>query len=341
MVFNLYEKKRRSDFMSVHTPQFPEDFSPPSINRLIQTIERVIVGKRDRIIRMVGAMLAGGHVLLEDVPGVGKTMLVRALAASIGCSYKRIQFTPDLLPSDVVGASVYNNETRQFEFRPGPIMAQIVLADELNRTSPRTQSALLEAMEEGRVTVDGAVHSLPQPFTLIATQNPLEYEGTFRLPEAQLDRFMIKLRLGYPSAAQEEDMLGRLTGEHPIERLEPAVTVEEWIRMQRQCSAVHVDDSLKSYIVSIVHATRNSRDIELGASPRASYALMRAAQAEAFMRGRKFLIPDDVLAMAVPVLAHRIVPAAGSRLDGPGYEAIIREIAVRCAVPGIRGGGRR
>lgn len=327
--------------MSVHTPKFPEDFSPPSINRIIQSIERVIVGKRDCIVRIVGAMLAGGHVLIEDVPGVGKTMLVRALAASIGCSYKRIQFTPDLLPSDVVGVSVYNSETRRFEFRPGPIMAQIVLADELNRTSPRTQSALLEAMEEGRVTVDGTEYPLPQPFCLIATQNPLEYEGTFRLPEAQLDRFMIKLRLGYPSAAQETDMLGRLAGEHPVDQVEPAVTSEEWSRMQRQCRAVHTDESLKAYIVAMIHATRTSRHIELGASPRASYALMRAAQAEAFMDGRKYVIPDDVQAMAVPVLAHRIVPTAGISSDRLDREAIIRDLAARCTAPGVRGGGRR
>ena len=331
--------------MSVNSALFPYESSRISIERLLQSIQRMIVGKQECVFRLVSAMLCGGHVLIEDVPGVGKTSLARALAQSVGCTYKRIQFTPDLLPSDVTGVTVYNERDRQFEFRPGPIMAQIVLADELNRTSPRTQSALLEAMEEGRVTVDGVTYPLPRPFLLIATQNPSDYEGTYRLPEVQLDRFMMKLRLGYPSAAQEVEMLGRWLDLPADEAVRPVLSPEELLRMQQECRSVYVDETVKEYIVAIVHATRQHKEVTLGASPRASLALMRASQAQAYMLGRAYVVPDDVKAVVVSVLSHRIMLRSGARSfdaagDSADNEAVVRDILKRCPVPGMRAGGR-
>lgn len=313
------------------------------IESIINRVERVMVGKRDAISKTVLAMLSGGHVLIEDVPGVGKTMLVRAIGQTFSCSFQRIQFTPDVLPSDVTGASVYHPQTMHFEYRPGPIMANLVLADEINRTSPRTQSALLEAMEERRVTVDGVTHALPEPFMLMATQNPLDFEGTYRLPEAQLDRFLLRITLGFPSVQEEMELLGRMQQQHPIEALRPVLLAEELVRMQREVRAVHVDEAIKHYMVLIVQATRAHKDIALGASPRASLAWMRAAQAHAYMHGRAFVVPDDAKATAVCVLAHRLVLAPQARMMGERSEEILAGIIQQVASPMFRteaGAGR-
>ncbi len=309
------------------------------VERMIYNVEKVIVGKTDLIEKAIIALLCGGHILLEDVPGVGKTMFVRALAKTVGCEFKRIQFTPDMLPSDVTGVSVYNQKTAEFEFRPGPIMANMVLADEINRTSPKTQAALLEAMEERKVTADGTTYALPEPFLLLATQNPLAYEGTYALPEAQLDRFMIKLRLGYPKPEQEAELLGRLQEKHPVDALKPVLLKEELVSLQQRVRTVYVDDALKRYIVSIAEATRRHPDINLGASPRASLALMRAAQAHAFVRGRTYVVPDDIKAMLICTIAHRLILHPEARMTGKSGEAIARHIADTVPVPGPRYAG--
>ncbi|MEI7027028.1 MoxR family ATPase [Paenibacillus sp. y28] len=306
------------------------------LERIVANVEKVIIGKREAVEHTVLALLCGGHVLLEDVPGVGKTMLVRALAASIGCSFQRIQFTPDLMPSDVTGISVYHPRTEQFTFRPGPIMANIVLADELNRTSPRTQAALLEAMEEKRVTMDGETYALPDPFLLLATQNPLDQEGTFALPEAQLDRFLLKIALGYPSEMQELALLDRMAYRHPIERLQPVVLREEVQLLQKKVPDIHVDPSLKEYVVSLTAATRRHAEVRLGASPRATMALMRAAQAKAFMLGRSFCLPDDIKALAVPVLSHRLVLQPEARWSGRTAEMVVEQLLEQQTVPTLR-----
>jgi MoxR-like ATPase len=306
------------------------------IERIIHNVEKVIVGKRETIEKAIIAMLCGGHVLLEDVPGVGKTMLVRTIARTIGCEFKRIQCTPDLLPSDVTGISMYNPATGAFEFRPGPIMSSIVLADELNRTSPKTQAAMLEAMEEGRITIDGIGYELPKPFLLLATQNPVDYEGTFTLPEAQLDRFMMKLKLGYPEAAHEVQMLDRLQERTPIDSLKPVIVQDEFVQLQKEIRYIHVDESLKEFIVSLSWLTRRHADLYLGASPRASYALLRAAQAKAYVQGRSYCVPDDIKELAVPVLSHRILLTSEARMLGKRSESIVADLLQAMAVPSFR-----
>lgn len=306
------------------------------IERIIHNVEKVIVGKRETIEKAIIAMLCGGHVLLEDVPGVGKTMLVRTIARTIGCEFKRIQCTPDLLPSDVTGISMYNPATGAFEFRPGPIMSSIVLADELNRTSPKTQAAMLEAMEEGRITVDGIGYELPKPFLLLATQNPVDYEGTFTLPEAQLDRFMMKLKLGYPEAAHEVQMLDRLQERTPIDSLKPVIVQDEFVQLQKEIRHIHVDESLKEFIVSLSWLTRRHADLYLGASPRASYALLKAAQAKAYVQGRSYCVPDDIKELAVPVLSHRILLTSEARMLGKKSESIVADLLQAMSVPSSR-----
>ncbi|STO36721.1 regulatory ATPase RavA [[Flavobacterium] thermophilum] len=305
----------------------------PPFEKVVRNIEQVIVGKRDVIILSLTALLAKGHVLLEDVPGVGKTMLVRALAKSFNVELKRIQFTPDLLPSDVTGVSVYNPKTQQFEYKPGPIVAHIVLADEINRTSPKTQSALLEAMEEGSVTVDGVTRALPQPFLVMATQNPIEYEGTYPLPEAQLDRFLVKLHMGYPSPDEEIEMLNRLEKAAPLSEIGPVMSLDELLALQRKVSDVHVSDTVKRYIVDLIQQSRTHEAVYLGVSPRGSVALMKAAQAYAFIHGRDFVIPDDVQHLAPYVLAHRLLIRPEAKWDKLDAAAVIKQLLARTPVP--------
>lgn len=303
------------------------------IKAIIENIETVMIGKREVAELSVVALLAGGHVLLEDVPGVGKTMMVRSLAKSVSARFRRIQFTPDLLPSDVVGVSIYNPKTLQFEFRPGPIMGNIVLADEINRTSPKTQSALLEGMEEASVTVDGETLAIQKPFFVMATQNPIEYEGTYPLPEAQLDRFLLKIRMGYPSAEEELEVLRRAQHKKPIEEIQAVLSLEELLTLQQQVQEVFIEDSVKSYIVEIARATRMDPQVYLGVSPRASIALMKASQAYALMRGRDFVKPDDVQYLAPFVFSHRLILQPEARYDGVKPESVLRKIIERETVP--------
>ncbi len=305
-------------------------------NRIISNVEQVIIGK-DREIRMtVVALLCEGHLLIEDVPGVGKTMLARAIARSIGSTYRRIQFTPDMLPSDVTGVSVFNQKTLEFEFRPGPLMAQIVLADEINRATPKTQSALLEAMEERQVTVDGTTYQMSRPFLVLATQNPIEYEGTFPLPEAQVDRFLIRIRLGYPIKEQEISILELQAQTHPIEHLEKIVSVDELTDAQEAVRDVYVDDSVKEYIVDLVSTTRDHPDVYLGASPRGSLALFRAARAWAAIDRRDYVLPDDVKLLAEPTLAHRLIVSPSARIKNVDASQVIQEALTHTPVPGGR-----
>jgi len=294
--------------------------------RIIGNVESVIIGKRDIVELLMVALLCEGHVLIEDVPGVGKTMLARAMAASLGGAFKRLQCTPDLLPNDVTGVSVFNQQTAQFEFRPGPIFVNILLADEINRATPRTQSALLEAMQEQQVTVDGVSRPLPRPFLVLATQNPIEYEGTFPLPEAQLDRFLMRLSMGYLSAAQERQLLTSLRREHPIAHVRQVEDSERLLELQRLVWEVHVDESLQDYIVRLVAATRDSTDLALGASPRASLALFKTAQALAALRGRDHVIPDDVKYLAPFTLTHRLIVKPESELRGRTARTILSDI---------------
>jgi MoxR-like ATPase len=312
------------------------DHYHPQVAKVINNVNQVIVGKEFVVELTLVAIISGGHLLLEDVPGVGKTMLVRSLARSLGCTFKRIQFTPDLLPSDVTGVSIYNQKEVNFEFRPGPIFGNIVLADEINRTSPKTQSALLEAMEEGNVTVDGETRELPQPFLVMATQNPIEYEGTFPLPEAQLDRFLLKLRIGYPSPEQEVKVLTQAQESHPIDRLQPVLTIEELQQFQKEARKVHVDASIKEYIVQLTHATRTHRNVYLGASPRGSLALLHASQSLAFIRGRDYVIPDDVKLLAPYTLEHRIILKSESRLSGASIQSVLKDVIQQVTVPVLK-----
>jgi MoxR-like ATPase len=300
---------------------------------LRQNIQKVIVGKDEVIDIALIAMLVEGHLLLEDVPGTGKTTLAKTIAASLGCSFHRVQFTPDLLPSDVTGIYYYNQKAQEFEFRPGPIFSQILLADEINRATPRTQSALLEAMQERQVTVDIATHQLPRPFLVLATQNPVELEGTFPLPEAQLDRFLMKLAIGYPTADDENNILLRFERNDPLETLEKVVEPEDIIAMQKEVREVRVEESVRHYIVNVCRATRDHEDIELGASPRATMALYRTCQALAAIRGRQFVIPDDVKTMAPYVLTHRLMVNPQTRLRGRKPEDIIRDVVNTVPVP--------
>lgn len=302
--------------------------------KILQNLERVIIGKRQVLELTLIGLLSQGHILIEDVPGVGKTMLARSLAKSLGCSFNRLQFTPDMLPSDITGVSIFNQVSRNFEYRPGPIMAQIVLADEINRATPKTQSALLEAMEERQVTVDGVTHPLPTPFLVMATQNPIEYEGTFPLPEAQLDRFLLRIRLGYPSLEDEIKILGEQQYQHPIQTLEPVLSQEELLQMQETVKSVFVSPAVKRYIVELSRATRENDDVYLGASPRGSLGLARSSQVRAAMQGRDYVLPDDVKALAESILAHRIVINPAARLKNLTSSQIVNEIVSALPVPG-------
>ena len=301
--------------------------------KIIANVEKVVVGKRRQIILSLVSWFCEGHILLEDVPGVAKTMLARALARSVGCSFKRIQCTPDLLPNDVTGASVFNPKTTEFEFRAGPVFAQIVLADEINRATPRTQSALLEAMAEGRVTVDGVTHTLEPPFLVIATQNPIDHEGTFPLPEAQLDRFLMRFSLGYPSLDEELKMLDMLRRSHPIDDVQPVVAAEDLVAAQKAAREVHVDDKVRRYITQIVHGTRDCDELSLGASPRASIALFRCSQALAAISGRNYVQPDDVKRVSAPVLTHRLILRPEARLRKITAAAVVEDVVEDVAVP--------
>jgi MoxR-like ATPase len=307
-----------------------QDFS----ERLISNIEKVIIGKRASVELSVITLLCQGHLLIEDVPGVGKTMLARSVARSIGCSFSRIQFTPDMLPSDVTGVSIYNQVNREFEFRPGPIMAQIVLSDEINRATPKTQAALLEAMEERQVTVDGITHLLPKPFMVMATQNPIEYEGTFPLPEAQLDRFLLRVTLGYPESADEIHVLERQQFQHPIEILDNVISEDEVLQAQEEVKSVHVSPEIKQYMVEMTRRTREFPDVYLGASPRGSLTLFRTSQARAAIFGRDFVLPDDVKALAEAALCHRVILGPAARLRDLDASEVIREILNSLPVPG-------
>lgn len=308
--------------------------------RLVDNVGRVIIGKRQEIRMTAIGLLCQGHILLEDVPGVGKTMLAKALAKSIGASFSRIQFTPDMLPSDVTGVSIFNQGTREFEFRPGPIMAQIVLTDEINRATPKTQAALLETMEERQVTVDGVTYPLDEPFLVIATQNPIEYEGTFPLPEAQLDRFMIRIHLGYPSPQEEMIMLDSQQYEHPLNDISRVVTVAELLEAQKAVRTVYINDDVKAYIINLVTATRRHPDIYLGSSPRGALAIYRLSQAHAAIQGRDYVIPDDVKILTEPALAHRIILGPSARMKDISAGSIIQYILNTTPVPGSTVGQR-
>ncbi len=304
--------------------------------RVIDNVERVIVGKRREVQMTLIALLCEGHLLIEDVPGVGKTMLARSIAKSIGCSFRRIQFTPDMLPSDVTGVSMFNQKTREFEFRPGPVMAQIVLADEINRATPKTQSALLEAMEERQMTVDGVTYPMERPFLVLATQNPIEYEGTFPLPEAQIDRFMMRVSLGYPSQADEMRILELQREHHPLEDIGQVVTAEELVAAQGAVRKIYVDDLVKEYIVDLANASRRHPDVYLGASPRGSLALFKTARAYAALEGRTYVIPDDVKGLLVSTFAHRLIISPSARLKSVEARAVVEQIAASVPVPGLR-----
>ncbi|MDC0035151.1 MoxR family ATPase [Chloroflexi bacterium] len=303
---------------------------------ITENISQVIVGKQNPVELATIALMSGGHILVEDVPGVGKTVLAKSLAISSGCSFKRIQFTPDLLPTDVSGVSIYNQKSGDFEFREGPIVSQIVLADEINRATPKTQSAMLEAMEENQVTMEGITRDLPKPFMVIATQNPIEYEGTFPLPEAQLDRFLMKINLGYPDQSEEILILDSQSLGHPIDKITPVVTPQMVTNMQDIVKTVYVDDLIKEYIVKIVSQTRNILELNLGSSPRGSIALHRASQALALMRNRDYVLPDDIKQLATSILAHRLIPSPSARMNGTEPGQIIEDLVKSIPIPGER-----
>ena len=314
-----------------------QDTTTPALvgRRIIENVAKVIVGKTTVVEQALATLVAQGHILVEDVPGVGKTTLSKALAISIGCSFQRIQFTPDLLPSDVTGISVYNQQSGDFNFRPGPIMSQVVLADEINRATPKTQAALLEAMEEHQVTVDGVTHPLQPPFMVVATQNPIEYEGTFPLPEAELDRFLMRLSLGYPDFAEEMAIIERQELTHPIDSLEPVARPEEVVNMQEAAKQVYVDRLVRHYIVTLTEATRSHRDVALGASPRATLGLFRTARALALVQDRDYVVPDDIKMLAPAALSHRIVLSPAARMRGIRSEVVITELLNQVNVPGM------
>lgn len=307
--------------------------------RVKQNVARVIVGKDQVVELAIAALLCEGHLLIEDVPGIGKTVLAKSIARSLGCSFRRIQCTPDLMPTDITGTYVFNQKTSDFEFRPGPIMAQVVLADEINRATPRTQSALLEAMQERQVTAEGETKPLPRPFMLMATQNPIELEGTFPLPEAQLDRFLLKIKMGYPSAEDDHLILERFRRADPLEELEVTVTAAELLRLQVETRDVHVSADIEDYVIRLIHATRTHKAVQLGASPRAMLALYHTSQALAALRGRGFVIPDDVKYLAPFVLTHRIIPRMESHLRGQNAEEALNEVLASVPVPVEEGVG--
>lgn len=306
---------------------------PETSKRIIKNVEQVVVGKRQQIVYALVCWFCEGHFLLEDVPGVAKTMLARALAKSVGCKFTRVQCTPDLLPTDVTGSSIFNQKSTEFEFRPGPLFTNLLLADEINRTTPRTQAALLEAMAESRVTIDGVTRTLEPPFLVIATQNPVDHEGTFPLPEAQLDRFLMKFSLGYPTLDDELVMLNKLQKSHPIDAIEAVVQAEDIVACQQAVRAIHVDPKIQKYILQIVHLTRHHEHLSLGGSPRASIALFRSAQALAAIRGRDYVLPDDVKIIAPPVLTHRVILKPESRLRQIKADKIVNELMAELAVP--------
>ena len=305
-------------------------------DRIINNIEKVIIGKRKAVELALIALICRGHLLIEDIPGVGKTMLAKSLARSLGCTFKRIQFTPDLLPTDITGVSIYDQRSSDFSFRPGPIIAQIVLADEINRATPKTQSALLEAMEERQITSDGVTHPMPDPFLVMATQNPIEYEGTFPLPEAQLDRFLLRITLGYPQKSEEVAIIDMQLEAHPVDSLEQVVSVDEVLSLQQAVKEVYADDLIKQYIVSIVDATRRHESIYLGASPRGSMGLFRAAQATSFLQGRDYVIPDDAKSLAEAVLSHRLIVNPSARMKDVTGRSVLDEVIEEVPVPGAR-----
>jgi len=304
-----------------------------AIRRIIENIGKVIVGKPEVLELAIVAVLCEGHILIEDVPGIGKTTLAKALARSLGCSFHRIQCTPDLLPSDITGINFFNQKRSEFEFRPGPVMSNIVLVDEINRATPRTQSSLLECMQERQITVDGVTMPLPRPFLIIATQNPVELHGTFPLPEAQLDRFLIKLEVGYPSEEEEDIMLLRFKQDNPLDSLPEVTSAEEIIKLNQLAQEVHVEQSVRRYLLDITRQTRSNAEIELGASPRASLALYRAAQALALVKGRDYVIPDDVKRLAIPVIVHRLIASTEAYLHNLNKEKLIENILAQTPVP--------
>ncbi|MFQ6130956.1 MAG: AAA family ATPase [Armatimonadota bacterium] len=311
----------------------PDDHPAAVAEAILDNVERVIIGKRHVIERTLIGLICGGHVLFEDVPGVGKTMLARAFATSIGCTFKRLQFTPDLLPSDVTGVSIYNQKTGQFEFRAGPVFANIVLADEINRSSPRTQSSLLESMEERQVTVDGVTHTLPSPFLVIATENPIEYEGIYPLPESQLDRFLMRLTIGYPGREDEKTVVKDQAVQHPIESLKAVVGIAEVDKLVQAAKQVHVSEPIYEYMLDIVRATRQRDNVRLGTSPRGSLGLIHAGRALAMLRGRDFVLPDDLKELAPAVLAHRLILSSEARLSGLDPRTVIEEILDETPIP--------